>query len=120
MIENLNSILVTLHKLLFPYKEILFYLSLVYSIVIAFYYKLINPKELIQKKKIKNAFFYTGFATVMLFYSMLLNYQTPSFLSNLYIFIPLCTLLPTGMLIGSLWLSFYFNSKNKKYDKYKS
>jgi hypothetical protein len=116
MIEQLNSILVSLHKFLFPINGFLFYLALIYSIVISFYYEFLNPRKLIQKKRIRNALFYSGFATAILFYSVLLNFQTPEFLSSLYIFIPLCVFLPTGLLVSSLWLAFHYNSKNKKYE----
>lgn len=114
MIEQLNSIFASIHKFLFPMKDVLFYVALAFSMVVLFYYEFMNPKKLIQKKRIRNAFLFTGLAIIMLSYSVLLNYQEPEFLTSLYIFIPLCTILPAGAVVGSMWIAFFFNLKTKR------
>lgn len=112
MIEQINSMFVSIHKLLFPMKDILFYGAFTFSIIVLFYYEFMNPKKLIQKKRIRNAFLFTGLAITMLSYSVLLNYQEPEFLTSLYIFIPLCTILPTVVLVGCMWIAFNLNLKS--------
>lgn len=117
--ESLNSFLLNINNFLYPYQSIIFYLSLIYGLLISFYYKFMSPEKLIAEKKIRNAMFYSGFATFMLSYSLLLEYREPEFLENLFIFFPVCTLLPPVLLISFLWIAYCFSFQNKKYEIYR-
>lgn len=114
MQETINSLLVSLHRFLYPGREVIFIVGLLYSIVITFYYKgQVSKDKILQNRIIRIAMLHAGIAVFIVSYGATLEIQEPIFLDNLIILLPICTLLLPSLLVLFLWIGYYFASKTK-------
>lgn len=115
MKETVNFMLVSLHRFLYPARDAIFIVGLLYLIATAFYYKGQNSRStILQKRIVRNAMLNAGLAAIITSYGAILEIQEQEFIDNLFIFVPLCTLLVPGLLVLFLWIGFYFVSKSKE------
>ena len=114
MQEAINSILVSLHKFLYPAREAILIVGLSYLIATGFYYQWRRSKITVsQKKIIRNAMLHSGLAAFIASYGATLEVQDQYFLDHLLILLPICSLMVPGLLMLFLWIGFYFMSKSK-------
>lgn len=110
----MNSILVLLHKTLYPVREVIFIAGLLYLIVTGLIYQWRRSKDLSsQKKIIRNAILHSGLAAIITSYGAVLEVQEQYFLDHLFLLLPICTLVVPGFLMVFLWIGFYFVSKSR-------
>lgn len=113
MQEAINSILLSLHKFLYPAREEIFTIGLIYLIISSFYYQWRRSKIAVsQKHVVRNAILHSGLAAFIASYGATLEIQDQFFLEHLFVFLPICSLLIPSLLVLFLWIGYYFRLKS--------
>lgn len=113
--SNINTILVSIHHFLYPWRDILLAIAAVDLCGIAIYYAIASRGLYDKRKLLKRIIVPVLFGMVIGSYSVLLNFQEPEFLPHLYVYFPLCVVpLPLFFVIYVVTALFFTEKARKR------